>query len=333
MDNQPNVIEVKGTTTAQVKLKRISRIASKYLILSGLVILIILSSLLSDAFLTINNIFNIIKQITILGFMSLGMTVVILAGGIDLSVGAVLAMSAVGTAQLILLSNLSPFLIISIMLLAGGFVGFCNGLIIAKGNAEPFLVTLGMQIILRGVSFIICNARTLPLGDNIPTAIYALSNGFIGPFPYPLVLLAVVYIVFSLIMYFSLFGRYVYAMGGNTEVLRLAGVNVVWMKVKVFTMSGILAAFAGIIHVSRINAGDPTAGDLKVLPVIAAVIIGGTRFTGGRGNVLYTIIGLLIVGIINNIMNLLGAVFYIQMIAQGLTIIIAVIISTVTVRR
>lgn len=322
-----------GTTTAQVTLKWVTRIAGKYLILSGLVILIIISSLLSDVFLTINNIFNIIKQITILGFMSLGMTVVILAGGIDLSVGAILAMSAVGTAQLILQTNLSPLLIIPIMLLAGGFVGFCNGLIIAKGDAEPFLVTLGMQIILRGVSFIICNARTLPLGDNKPPAIYFISNGFIGPIPVPLVLLAVFYIVFSLIMYFSLFGRYVYAMGGNAEVLRLAGVSVVWMKVKVFTISGILAAVAGIMHVSRINSGDPTAGDLKVLPVIAAVIIGGTRFAGGRGNVLYTIIGLLIVGIINNVLNLLGAVFYIQMIAQGLTIIIAVIISTVTARR
>lgn len=320
------------STAAQVTDK-FSKIAGNYLILSGLVVLIIISSLLSDAFLTINNIFNIIKQITILGFMSLGMTVVILAGGIDLSVGAILAMSAVGTAQLILQSNLSPFLIITVMLLAGGFVGFCNGFIIAKGNAEPFLVTLGMQIILRGVSFIICNARTLPLGDNIPTAIYALSNGFIGPIPYPLVLLAVVYIVFALFMYYSVFGRYVYAMGGNTEVLRLAGVSVHWMKVKVFTISGILAAFAGIIHVSRINAGDPTAGDLKVLPVIAAVIIGGTRFAGGRGNVLYTIVGLLIVGIINNILNLLGAVFYVQMIAQGLTIIVAVVISTIAVRR
>jgi ribose transport system permease protein len=305
----------------------------RYLILSGLVVLVIASSLLSDAFLTVTNLFNIVKQVTILGFMSLGMTLVIIHGGIDLSVGGILALSAVGSAQLILQTNFSPLVVIGIMLLVGGFVGFSNGVIIAKGEAEPFLVTLGMQIILRGVAFIVCNARTLPLGDNMPPTIWHIANGFFGPIPVPVILLLGVYLFFAVIMHYTSFGRYVYALGGSNEVSRLAGISVEWMKIKVFTISGILSAAAGIIHISRINAGDPTSGDLKVLPVIAAVIIGGTRFEGGRGNVLYTIAGLLIVGIINNILNLLGAVYYVQMIAQGLTIIIAVIINQVMTRR
>jgi len=318
---------------SQALLRKTVGIANRYITLSGLLALVLVSSLLSDAFLTLPNLFNIIRQITILGFMSLGMTLVILSGGIDLSVGAILALSAVGSAQLILETDISPYMVILIMVLAGGLVGFCNGLIIAKGEAEPFLVTLGMHIILRGVAFIICNARTLPLGDNTPPMIHFIANGFVGPVPMPVVLIGVFYLILALIMYHTVFGRYIYALGGNAEVVRLAGVSVVWMKVKVYTLSGMLSAMAGIIHISRINAGDPTAGDLKVLPVIAAVIIGGTRFIGGVGNVVYTVIGLLIVGVINNILNLLGAVYYIQMIAQGITVILAVIISTVTARR
>jgi len=318
---------------SQALLRKTVGIANRYITLSGLLALVLVSSLLSDAFLTLPNLFNIIRQITILGFMSLGMTLVILSGGIDLSVGAILALSAVGSAQLILETDISPYMVILIMVVAGGLVGFCNGIIIAKGEAEPFLVTLGMHIILRGVAFIICNARTLPLGDNTPPMIRFIANGFIGPVPMPVILIGVFYLILALIMYHTVFGRYIYALGGNAEVVRLAGISVVWMKIKVYTLSGMLSAMAGIIHISRINAGDPTAGDLKVLPVIAAVIIGGTRFIGGVGNVLYTVIGLLIVGIINNILNLLGAVYYIQMIAQGITVILAVIISTVTARR
>ncbi len=318
---------------SQALLRKTVGIANRYVTLSGLLALVLVSSLLSDAFLTLPNLFNIIRQITILGFMSLGMTLVILSGGIDLSVGAILALSAVGSAQLILETDISPYMVIFIMVLAGGLVGLCNGLIIAKGEAEPFLVTLGMHIILRGVAFIICNARTLPLGDNTPPMIRFIANGFIGPVPMPVILIGVFYLILALIMYHTVFGRYIYALGGNAEVVRLAGISVVWMKVKVYILSGMFSAIAGIIHISRINAGDPTAGDLKVLPVIAAVIIGGTRFIGGVGNVLYTVIGLLIVGIINNILNLLGAVYYIQMIAQGITVIVAVIISTVTARR
>ncbi len=320
-------------TISAALVRKTAGIANKYVTLSGLLALILVSSLLSDAFLTVPNFFNIIRQITILGFMSLGMTLVILSGGIDLSVGAILALSAVGSAQLILVTDVSPYMIILIMVLAGGLVGFCNGLIITKGGAEPFLVTLGMHIILRGVSFIICNGRTLPLGDKTPPEIRFIANGFIGPIPMPVILIGIFYLIFALIMYHTIFGRYIYALGGNAEVVRLAGVSVLWMKVKVYILSGMLSAIAGIIHISRINAGDPTAGDLKVLPVIAAVIIGGTRFVGGIGNVLFTIIGLLIVGIINNILNLLGAVYYVQMIAQGITVILAVIISTVTARE
>lgn len=320
-------------TISAALFRKTAGIANKYITLSGLIALILVSSLLSDVFLTVPNFFNIIRQITILGFMSLGMTLVILSGGIDLSVGAILALSAVGSAQLILKADVSPYMVILIMVLAGGLVGFCNGLIIAKGGAEPFLVTLGMHIILRGVSFIICNARTLPLGDKTPPTIWFIANGFIGPIPMPVILTGIFYLIFALIMYHTILGRYIYALGGNAEVVRLAGVSVLWMKVKVYTLSGMLSAIAGIIHISRINAGDPTAGDLKVLPVIAAVIIGGTRFAGGIGNVLFTIIGLLIVGIINNILNLLGAVYYVQMIAQGITVILAVIISTVTARE
>jgi ribose/xylose/arabinose/galactoside ABC-type transport system permease subunit len=322
-----------GNMLSQALLRKTVGIANRYITLSGLLALVLVSSLLSDAFLTLPNLFNIIRQITILGFMSLGMTLVILSGGIDLSVGAILALSAVGSAQLILETDISPYMVILIMVVAGGLVGFCNGIIIAKGEAEPFLVTLGMHIILRGVAFIICNARTLPLGDNTPPMIRFIANGFIGPVPMPVILIGVFYLILALIVYHTVFGRYIYALGGNAEVVRLAGISVVWMKIKVYTLSGMLSAMAGIIHISRINAGDPTAGDLKVLPVIAAVIIGGTRFIGGVGNVVYTVIGLLIVGIINNILNLLGAVYYIQMIAQGITVILAVIISTVTARR
>lgn len=302
----------------------------RYATLSSLILLVIISSFLSEAFLTPANIFSLLRQASVLALMSLGMTLVILSGGIDLSIGGILALSSVGSAQLVLKTNFSSYLIMLIIASAGSFVGFCNGVIIAKGKAEPFLVTMGMGIILRGVAFIICGGRTLPLGQNIPSIFRSITRDFLGPIPYPVILVGLFFLLFAFIMRYTIFGRHVYAFGGDPEVLRLSGVNVKGTQMKIYALSGMLVGIAGIVHLSRINAGDPTAGDLRVLPTIAAVIIGGNQFAGGIGNVGLTVVGILIVGIISNILSLLGAVYYVQLIAQGLIIIFAVVLSAVS---
>ena len=302
----------------------------KYVTLSSLILLVIISSFLSEAFLTSANILILIRQASVLALTSLGMTLVILSGGIDLSVGGILALSVVSSAQLVLKTNFSPYLIVLTIALLGGFAGLCNGVIIAKGKAEPFLVTMGMGIILRGVAFIVSRGRTLVLGQETPPIVRSITHDFLGPFPYPVIIVGSFFLLFALIMHYTTFGRYVYAFGGDPEVLRLSGVNVIVVQIKIYMLSGMLFGIAGILHLSRINAGDPTAGDLRVLPAIAAVIIGGNRFTGGIGNVGLTVVGILIIGVINNILSLLGATYYVQLIAQGLIIIFAVIINVVS---
>jgi len=293
----------------------------------ALVVLFVIASLASRYFLTSTNIFNLLRQISIYGFMSLGMTLVVLSGGIDLSVGGVMTLctllSAVMTER-----GYGPIAAIALPILVGAAFGLMNGLIIAGFKVEPFVVTLGTQFVAFGLGFSLSGGKTIlpPLG---PVMRY-LAGGFVGPVPFPVIVMLVTYAVFALIMSYTAFGRHIHSVGGNEKAARLCGINVRRVKYAVYAISGGLAGFAGVVLLSRSTVGDPTAGETIVLIIIASVIVGGNHFSHGIGNVWFTLIGLLILGILGNLLNMLGVVFYVQQIVQGLIVVVAVVLSTRT---
>lgn len=290
----------------------------------ALIGLFILSSYISPYFLTEINIFNLLRQSSIFGFMSLGMTLVILSGGIDLSVGGVMTLCSILAA--ILSGKINPLLIILLPIMVGGIFGLANGFIIAKFKVEPFVITLGSQFVAFGFGYSLCGGRTV-LAILSPQ-INFLCNGFIGSVPFPVILLVTTYAIFGFLMSNTAFGRHINALGGNERAVQFCGINVSLMKIVIYSISGCLAGFSGVLMLSRSTVGDPTAGIAVVLTIIASVIVGGNHFVGGIGNVGFTLIGLLILGILGNILNMLGVVFYVQQIIQGIIVITAVVIST-----
>jgi ribose/xylose/arabinose/galactoside ABC-type transport system permease subunit len=290
----------------------------------ALIGLFILSSYISPYFLTKVNIFNFLRQISIFGFMSLGMTLVILSGGIDLSIGGVMTLCSILAA--ILSGKINPLLIILLPIMVGGIFGLANGFIITKFKVEPFVITLGSQFVAFGFGYSLCGGRTVLA--TLSPQINFLSNGFIASIPFPVILLVTTYAIFGFLMRNTAFGRHINALGGNERAVQFCGINVSLMKIVIYSISGCLAGFSGVLMLSRSTVGDPTAGIAVVLIIIASVIVGGNHFVGGIGNVGFTLIGLLILGILGNILNMLGIVFYVQQIIQGIIVITAVVIST-----
>ena len=291
----------------------------------ALIGLFIVSSLASPYFLTQINIFNLLRQICVYGFMSLGLTLVILSGNIDLSIGGVMTLCSL-TAAVMSVKGYHPFLIILIPILVGGIFGLVNGLIIAKFKVESFVVTIGTQFVAFGLGYSLSGGKTI-LADLDPMIAY-LSDGFIGPVPFPVILLGITYAIFAFIISNTAFGHYIHALGGNEKAAQFCGVNTAGVKVVIYIICGALSGFAGVMLLARSTVGDPTAGNVIVLTIIASVIVGGNHFAGGIGNVGFTLIGLLILGMLGNLLNMLGVVFYVQQIVQGLIVVVAVVVST-----
>lgn len=293
--------------------------------LVGFVIIFIFCSVVSPFFFTCINLQNILRQIAVNGFLALGLTMVILVGGIDLSIGSVLGLMAI-IGSLLLRAEVGLIQLILVAVMVGMAIGVANGFLITRFAIAPFIVTLGMQFVLRGLCFSLTKGRTVFI--EMPFDVDFIANGDIGPVPFPAVLLGLVYFIVFLVMRYTVFGRHLYAIGGNEEVPRLFGVNVNLVKIVVYGICGITAAIAGIINLSRISAGDPQAGTGIALYIIGAVIIGGNKFSGGLGGVHFTIIGLFIVALIANIIILTGLGYYIQLIAEGTIVIIAALIGS-----
>jgi ribose transport system permease protein len=292
--------------------------------LVALVIIFVVCSLVSPYFFSLYNFQNLLRQIGVNGLLALGLTLVILVGGIDLSIGGTLGLVAVVSA-LMLKQGAGLLDIVLVGLLIGSVVGVTNGLLITVFEIEPFVITLGMQFVLRGMCFSLTNGKTIFV--EMPDNVGFVANGYIGPIPFPAVILGIIYFAFFLVLRYSVMGRYLYAVGGNEEAVRLAGLNNKLVKVVVYTVCGATAALAGIMNFSRINVGDPQAGTGIVLFIIGAVIIGGNRFVGGIGGVWRTVIGLLMIMMISNIIILVGLSYYIQLIAEGTIIIVAVLLQ------
>ncbi len=291
--------------------------------LIGLIMLIIVMGILSPAFLSSFNILSVMRQASINGLIAFGMTIVIISGGIDLSVGSSLAFSGM-VAALLMQAGIPSSIAILGALTAGALVGMLIGLLISKGKLPPFIATLGGMISLRGMTLILSNGVPISrFGDE--GLIAWIGRGYVWFIPAPVVILFVMFAVFSVILKKTVFGKHVYAIGGNEKGALLSGINVERNKIFIYMISGFMSALAAVILTSRVNSAVPTAGEMYELYAIAAVVIGGASLSGGKGRASGTIIGAFIIAIINNGLNLLGVSAYIQQLVTGLIIIIAVI--------
>ena len=293
-------------------------------ILLAFIVVCILFGILTPVFFNPLNILNVIRQVSIIGVIAVGMTFVILLGGIDLSVGSVVAFTGIIAAGFQVKWGGSLFLSIVIPLLIGGGIGFLNGFISTKGGLHPFIVTLGTMSIFRGATLLVAKGRPI---SGMSRSFRFIGAGMIGPIPFPVILFLGSVIIAAIILRRTVFGRYIYAIGGNEEAALLSGIRVDRYKISAFTILGFLSALSGLILTSRLNSGELLAGEGYELDVIASVVIGGTSMMGGEGGVYGTLIGALLIGVISNGLNLLGVQPYWQMIVRGSIIILAVLMD------
>ncbi|MHC4546345.1 MAG: ABC transporter permease [Planctomycetota bacterium] len=298
-------------------------ILRKYGIYIAFIAVIVILSIISPSFLTWRNLLNIVRQSSIHGVMAVGMTFVILTAGIDLSVGSVLALTGVLCASFEH-AGLPVVLIVIATLGIGAFIGSVNGLIITKGKVTPFVVTLGMMSVARGLAHIYTDGQPISgFGDGFR---YVGASDFLGV-PVPIIIFVLTLLIAAVVLRDTRLGRYTYAIGGNEEAVRLSGINVDRFKITAYAISGLTAALGAIILTSRLNAGESIAGMGYELDVIASVVIGGTSLMGGRGSVWGTFIGALLIGTINNGMNLLTIPSYWQLVVKGSIIVGAALLD------
>jgi ribose transport system permease protein len=292
--------------------------------LAGLFGLCLLLWILTPHFLTVSNLLNVLEQTAINAVIAAGMTFVIISGGIDLSVGSLVALSGVVLGTLLHAGVPMP-VAIAASLGVGFFFGVLNGLAITWGRLPPFIATLGMMSVARGCALLFTDGRPV---SGFDAAFRNLATARVFGIPAPVLVAIGVYIVAWFVLSKTRFGRYVYAIGGNEEATRLSGVNVRLHKMCVYGVSGLASAVAAVLLTSRLNSAQPIAGIMYELDAIAATVIGGTSLMGGEGGLGGTIIGALIMGVLRNGLNLLGVSSFVQQIVIGLVIVFAVLIDT-----
>lgn len=296
----------------------------KYGIGGVLLLMIIFMCLVSPTFRTYGNVISILQQISQNGVLALGMVFVITAGGIDLSIGSMLALTSVIIGKVLFLTDSVPLAILLSVLICSLF-GLLNGALVAKFNLFPFVVTLATQLVIRGAGYIIADGKTTTLTN---ATIRKIGLGKLGGvIPYSVLILIIVAIVAFLLLHMTKFGRYIYAVGGNMNAATASGVNVFLIRTLSFVWMGICSAISGVILTSRINAAQPNIGVGYETDAIAACVIGGTSFAGGVSTIPGTVIGIIIIGVIYNGMNLLRVDSYWQTVTKGLLIIGAVMLD------
>ena len=297
---------------------------SKYGILIALCVICIILSIATPYFFTAQNLIIVLRQVSINGILAIGVTFVIIAGGIDLSLGSVIALTGVIAASFAHPDTYPLIVPLLLALLCGVAIGAINGLTITIGKVAPFIVTLGMMTIARGLALVLSNGRPV---TNLSPSFNFIGGGDWLHIPVPILLFVLVILISSVILKYTRIGRYVYAVGGNENAARASGIRVSRVKLFAYIMCSGLAALAGIVLASRITTGQPNAGIAYELDAIAAVVIGGTSLLGGRGSVMGTVIGVLIIGVINNGLDLLNVSSYYQQIIKGIIIVGAVLLD------
>lgn len=309
-----------GVTTAD--RWRTREAIRRYGLVFSFLLLCLALTLLSDRFLTPSNLLNVLRQATINGIIAVGMTYVILTAGIDLSVGSVVALSTVVTASL-LQSGLPVAIGVLAGLGLGALLGLVNGLVIARARIPPFVATLGMMTVARGLALTFTQGRPI---TGLPAGFTFLGAGFVGPIPMPIIIFLVVFGIGYFVLNRTVLGESIYALGNNPVAARLAGIRTARITTLVYVISGALAALAGQILVARLNSAQPTAGAGFEFDAIAAVVVGGTSFAGGEGGLFGTLIGVLIIQVLNNGLNLLNVSPLWEGVVKGVVIALALLL-------
>ncbi|MFV0333247.1 MAG: ABC transporter permease [Tropicimonas sp.] len=292
--------------------------------LVGLIVVSALMGFASENFFTVSNILNVLRQVSIIGILAVGMTFVILTGGIDLSVGAVMALSGTICAGLIVHMGMPGVVGLLAGILVGIGFGLFNGALVAWGRMPAIIVTLATMGIARGVGLIYSGGYPI---SGLPSWLSWFGVGRVGIVPVPVIIMFVIYAAAWVLLQRTPFGRHVYSIGGNETAARLSGVKTQWIKLAIYSISGLTSALAAVVLTGRLMSGQPNAGIGFELDAIAAVVLGGTAIAGGRGLILGTLIGAVLLGILNNGLNLMGINPYLQDVIKGFIILLAIYIG------
>ena len=312
------------TGASKSKWKRTGAFFSKYGIYFALLLLVCLLAFFSPPFLRPDNIVNILRQTSINGMIAVGMTFVIITGGIDLSVGSLLALSAVIATSFAHPGAHLLIVPVSLGLLVGFACGALNGILIAKRRLAPFIVTLAMMTAARGLALVYTGGRPV---INLTDAYNEIGGGNFAGIPFPVIIFMVVVGSGVFLLHYTRFGRYVFAVGGNELAAKVSGIKTDWILIEVYALTGALAGIAGVVLSARVMSGSPAMGEGYELDAIAAVVIGGTSLSGGVGSIAGTIVGALIIGVMNNGLDMLNVSSYWQQIVKGVIIVLAVLLD------
>lgn len=339
-ENAPDVKAALEASAEDARAKQQRRLVLRTAggIVALVVVVIAINVFSHGSFLTPGNLTNVLRQITYNAILAIGQTFVIITAGIDLSVGSLIELTGVVMAGFANVSHLDgPLLVVATLLVGlavGCTAGFINAVPVVKLNLPPFITTLAMMLMARGLAFKLAHGRPIAVDS---AAFNAMGTGFLFEgllrplglpgIPVAVLWMAALVVIFAIVLTRTRFGRYVFAIGGNEEAARLAGIDVGRVKTLVYVISGGCAAVAGILLMARFQSGSPNTGIGSELQSIAAVVVGGTSLAGGRGSVINTFFGALLIGVLNNVMNLLGIESYTQDIVLGAVILIAVIVD------
>jgi ribose transport system permease protein len=299
----------------------------KYGVFIILAVIIIFFSVITDSFLNVNNIFNVARQVSMIGICAVGMTFVLLTGGIDISVGSMIAMQSVICSYFIAVLGLPIWMGILLTLLIGCAIGLFMGFVVTKYVVPPLIATLALMTIARGVAFVI--TQGIPI-YGLPEQVKIIGQGYLGAIPVPVIIMALTFLFGWWMLERTYLGRHIYAIGGNQEAARLSGVNVNRIKLLVYLISSLFASVAGIAMMSRINSGQPNVSVGFEMDVITGAVLGGVSVSGGEGRIRNVIAGVFIMGILSNGMVLMNLYEYWQWIVKGGVLILAVSIDNVS---
>ncbi|KGE19308.1 ABC transporter permease [Paenibacillus wynnii] len=312
-------MQVDGKLINKLRLDKVQSLGP----LVGLILIVVSLSVVSGDFLTAGNFFNVLRQISINALIAFGMTFVILTGGIDLSVGSILALSSSLAAGL-MAGGMNTWLAVIIGLVGGMLMGMVNGILITKGKVAPFIATLATMTVFRGLTLVYTQGKPI---TGFKEDFSFIGKGYFLQIPMPIIWMVVSFAVLYIILKHTTFGRRVYALGSNEEATWLSGINTTKVKIMVYSISGLLAATSGMILSSRLNSAQPTAGGAFELDAIAAVVLGGTSLSGGKGWIVGTLIGAMIIGVLDNGLNLMNVSSFYQQVVKGIVILIAVLLD------
>ncbi|MDD2971586.1 MAG: ABC transporter permease [Lachnospiraceae bacterium] len=302
-------------------MKNISKAIKERAIYTFLILMVLFFAVASPNFLTAKNLINVAKQVSIFGVASVGMTFVILLGGIDLATGSIISFINIVCAYFMVNLGMNPILAVIIALLISTLCGFLNGVVIAEIGITPLIATFASQTILSGLAYILCNGRPI---SRFSEGFLKIGQGTIGAIPIPILIMVVCFIIGVFILNKSYFGRYFYALGGNMEAAELSGIPVKKITCLVYSLSGLFAGIAGIVMLSRANTGQPNAGLGYEFDVITCVALGGVSLSGGSGKMSNVIAGVLIIGVLSNGMVLMNVSSYMQLVIKGIILLLAV---------